>query len=411
MNIYLILSSIKAPHDLWTILLDWIQGGFGNIGWALLFLTILVKLATSPLDFLVKWSTKKQTLVQQKCAPEIAKLTKKFGNDKRRLQMQTQSVYKREGLRMGTGCIIMLVNMILTMTIFFSFYGTLRNVSAYNTINQYEQIVEKSTQSFNQAMIDFDKTDEITSMETLEVWYTSYNEAKAFIDNPENNDKTETTEYKNYQKFVNDSKPMIDSANEAFSKTALETWNGLKSKWLWVQNIWVADATTSPFPTYDGLVDIAGDAGKYYKQYVKENITEADYNKVAGIIHTSDVKYNGYFILAILAGVITFLSQIIADLHNKLKSKKANTLAKATNQQNQMSMKMIKIIMPIIMVMFVITSSASFGIHILASNIASIAVGEVIKLFVNLATKKQQAEVVAVLEKEANRLIKKGKLQ
>ena len=63
------------------------------------------------------------------------------------------------------------------------------------------------------------------------------------------------------------------------------------------------------------------------------------------------------------------------------------------------------------MIMFVLTSSASFGIYILASNIATIALGELISLIVNALTKKQRLEVEAELEKEASRLIKKGKLQ
>ena len=105
------------------------------------------------------------------------------------------------------------------------------------------------------------------------------------------------------------------------------------------------------------------------------------------------------------------MSQLISELHTKLKNKKANKLAKATNKQNSMSLKMMKIIMPIVMVLFVLTSSASFGIYILASNIASIAVGEIISLIVNKLTKKKQEEVEACLEKEADRLIKKGKFQ
>ena len=411
MSIFSFLSSLEAPHDLWTILLDWLQGGFGNLGWALLVLTLLVKVATSPLDFVVKLSTKKQTLVQQKCSPEVAKLQKKFGNDRQRLQMQTQALYKREGLKMGTGCLVMLVNMILTMAIFFSFYGTLRNVSAYNAINQYEQVVEAATDGFNQSIIDFSDSDDIKTKADVEEWVENYTISKDYLDDPANLANAGTDEYKAHQELVDGSQAIIDAANDGFKKAATEKWNSVKSKWLWVQNIWVADATTSPFPNYDGLVDIADKAGKEYVEYIEDNIEKKDYNKIAGIVHAKDVKHNGYYILAIMAGLITFLSQYISELHNKLKNKKANALAKASNAQNTMSLKMMKIIMPIIMIMFVLSSSASFGIYILASNIASIAIGEIIKLFVNMATKKKQQEVEEVLEKEANRLIKKGKLQ
>ena len=63
------------------------------------------------------------------------------------------------------------------------------------------------------------------------------------------------------------------------------------------------------------------------------------------------------------------------------------------------------------MIMFVLSSSASFGIYLLASNVASIALGEIINLLVNKFTKIKRLEVEEFLEKEADRLIKKGKLQ
>ena len=113
-------SSLAKPSGLWPIIINWIQGGVMNYGWTILLFTLLVKVVMSPLDFVVKFTTKKQTLVQQKCAPEIAKLNKKFGNDQKTLRVQTSSLYKREGLNMGIGCIVMLVNMALTMTVFFT---------------------------------------------------------------------------------------------------------------------------------------------------------------------------------------------------------------------------------------------------------------------------------------------------
>jgi membrane protein insertase Oxa1/YidC/SpoIIIJ len=98
------------------------------------------------------------------------------------------------------------------------------------------------------------------------------------------------------------------------------------------------------------------------------------------------------------------------DLHNKLKNKKAQKLANASDATGS-SMKILKIIMPIIMIGFALSSSASFGIYLIASSLASIAIGEIVSIIINKMTKKQQQQVEEALEKEANRLIKKGKLQ
>ena len=120
--------------------------------------------------------------------------------------------------------------------------------------------------------------------------------------------------------------------------------------------------------------------------------------------------------MAILVGLSTFASQLVAELHNKFKSKKANTLAKLSEQNGgaaaaQPTMKVMKIVLPIIMVIFALTSAASFSIYLLASSLVSLALGEVTSLIVDTMTKKQRLAVEQSLEKEANRLIKKGKIK
>ncbi len=492
MNIINLLGAIAAPNDLWSNLITWLQGGIGNIGWAILILTLLVKLVTSPLDFMVKYSTKKQTLIQQKCAPQVAKLQKKFGADQQTLKVQTNALYKREGLNIGTGCIIMLINLVLTCTIFFTFYGSLRTVSAYQAINQYEITYSSYETTFTSHVYDekfpndsnytldkakeeaeiyslaFAHIDEIESDENGELYkaylmlktfdasyentfvnhiYTAklasdstmtieraqelsenFETSYSFINNPENDKESsiynihktvvdnhfeamQTAANATLKPYIEANEDIMTSANAEASSAALETWNQNKSSWLWVQNIWVADAPTAPFPTFDNLKSTASNAGDYYINYINDNISESDYNTIANFINANSKAENGYYILAILAGVATYLSSLISDLHNKLKNKKANNVATATNPNAAGSMKMMKIIMPIIMIIFVLSSSASFGIYLIASNIAGIAIGELINLIVNKLTKKKRIEVEEYLEKEADRLIRKGKLQ
>ena len=354
MNIFSFICGVAKPKGLWEILLRWINGAIGNLGWTLLLLTILVKLVTTPLDFMVKYTTKKQTLVQQKCAPQIAKLKKKFGNNEQAIRMQTTSLYKREGLKMGTGCLMMAINLILTCVIFFTFYSSLRKVSAYEAINQYEQIQATYIDAFYQGMADYSENE-----------FATAEEAKTWIerrDHLQNNDP-ESTELVQMELYKEENEALFKFATEQAGKAASQKWNQINESWLWVNNIWVADAPTRPFPTYDSLVKTANNAGKYYKDYVSNNIDKYSYTKIADYISsTSKVKYNGFYILAILAGVVTLAQQLITDYHTKLKNKRANKLAKATSSANAMSLKMMKIIMPLIMVGFVLTSSASFGI-------------------------------------------------
>ena len=409
MNIYSLIAAVNAPNDLWNSLISLLQGGIGNIGWAILVLTLLVKLVTSPLDFMVKYTTKKQMLMQQKLAPQIAKLQKKFGSDQQTLRIQTNALYKREGFNVGSGCLIMLINLVLTCTIFFSFYGSLRTISAYQAINQYELTYEAYEKSFA-TYVQEQNPDNITdfSYEAALDLSKQYDEAMEYIQKEENSSQPDFAEKTN---FVAKYREVMEDATDYASPIALEVWNNNKSSWLWIQNIWVADAPQNTFPTYEELKSSAANAGGYYNDYVANNVNQKQYTAISNLINSKTNTQNGYYILAILAGVITYLSTMISELHNKLKNKKASALADKANTQQAGSMKMMKIIMPIIMIMFVLSSSASFGIYLLASNIAGIALGEIINLLVNKLTKKKRIEVEEYLEKEADRLIRKGKLQ
>lgn len=394
MNIFSILGAVEAPSDLWVNLINWVKGGVGNIGWSIILVTVLIKLVTTPLEFMVKLNTKKQTLVQQKCAPQLAKLQKKFGNDRQALQVQTNAIYKREGLNMGAGCIIMLINLILSMTIFFTFFSSLRKFSAYEAINQYETITAEYEVSYYNAFVNKYAGDEFNTKEDVVNWFSNYNQ---MAEGPEKAAKLNSiSEHQAY-------------ATDAASKSAVAKWNESKkaSSWFWVQNIWVADSTTLPFPNYASLTSLAGNT--QYADYVTTNINEADYNRIASLIADNATRSaNGYFILAVLAGLITFASQYISELHTRLKNKKARIIASSAKTENASSMKIMKIVMPVVMVIFVLTSTASFGLYILASNVASILFGELSTLIVDKMTKKKRLEVEEALEKEANRLIKKG---
>lgn len=398
MNLLSLLSSVSAPKSLWVTLINWIQNSVGNLGWTIILVTVFIKLVTTPLDFWVKFNTKKQTLIQQKCAPQVAKLQKKFGNDRQTLQTQSQALYKREGLDMRSGCLVMLINTILTFTIFITFYNDLRKVSAYEAINQYEQIEATYTQSYKDAYLD--KSESVYAFENWEAVEAKYEEVNAMADGDEKN--TIKAQLQSFEKY----------ATEVGAENAVKFWKNNKSRssWLWVQNIWVADSTARTFPSYDALKSIAKSTG--YTDYVTENIKEDNYNKIATLISDNAPRQNnGYYILPILAGAITFLSQYISELHTKLKNKKANKLAKEANTSTASTMKVMKIVMPMVMVIFTLTSSASFGLYILASNVATMAIGELTTLIIDAITKKKRLEVEESLEKEANRLIKKGQFK
>lgn len=384
------LIAANAPSDLWSKLIYAFQGAFGNFGWTILFVTLFVKLIMTPLDFCVKYSNKKQTLVQKKLSPHIAKLKKKFGANQDQIRIQTQALYKREGFKAGASCLIMAVNMLATMLVFITFYSSIRKVAAYEMINQYETLEQTYTNEYVSSLREKTGDETIIDEATANAWIQTN------LADP--NDE-------NYQ----DNASIMYEATAEAEAAMLACWNNKKESWLWVQNLWVADAPTAPLPTYDSLISSAKSGN--YDKYITENINKDDYTRIANsITSNSERTSNGFLIITILVGVFSFLSQWIADLHTKLRNKKAQQLAKAADQSEK-TMKIMKLITPLIMVGFAFSSSACFGLYLIASSIASICLGEIVALIVNKLTKQEQAEVEEVLEKEANRLIKKGKLQ
>ena len=358
MAIINLLTQLPKPGGLWPIIISGIDAGILNFGWTIVIFTIIVKIFMTPFDFLMRWSGKKNMLVQKKLAPQIEKINKKYANNKQQASIQTQALYKREGVHMVGSCLFSLIYLVLTMVVFFTLFASLRKYSACNVLNQY----------------DIAKTE----------YYQVY----------ENTDGTEAEK--------------IAAAENAVKIV----WNNNKDSWLWIDNIWRADTQENAVPSYSALKSIVSN-GKYGKATETfNNITEEEYNKVMGnLINSNKNNWNGYYILAVLALGLTFLSQWISELGNKVKRNKSvktnkfykpieDDKNKTKDPYNSTTMKVIKYILPVIMVIFVITSSAAFGIYIVTSSLISILTNLLINYLVRIATKKQEAEVVDFLEKQ-----------
>ncbi|MBO4570022.1 MAG: hypothetical protein J5689_02280, partial [Clostridia bacterium] len=206
--------------------------------------------------------------------------------------------------------------------------------------------------------------------------------------------------------------------DESVKTAVMEKWNEVKDSWLWIKNIWVLDGHTDPLPTYSDLTKLANNAGGLfnsgvkdsYVEYVKE-IKESDYNEVRSTISSSLNGWNGYYILVVLAGGVTFLSSWVNERSNSLKRKKepkqkTNQFIKsnAPTQNNQAAqtstaMKVMKFALPAVMIIFVLTSSSAFGIYIVAQSLIGIGMSYLINLIVDKLTHKKQLEVIEYLDK------------
>ena len=97
--------------------LDWLYGLMGNFGFAILALTVLVKLLFFPLANKSYVSMSKMKLVQ----PKMKRLQERYKDDKARLQQEMMELYKKEKINPMSGCLPILIQ----IPVFFALYKVL----------------------------------------------------------------------------------------------------------------------------------------------------------------------------------------------------------------------------------------------------------------------------------------------
>ncbi|MBL4905946.1 MAG: membrane protein insertase YidC [Sneathiella sp.] len=97
--------------------LEFIDSQLGNLGLAILALTVCIKLLLLPLAHKSYVSMSKMKKLQ----PEMVKLREKFGEDKQKLNTEMMALYKREKANPAAGCLPIL----LQVPIFFALYKVL----------------------------------------------------------------------------------------------------------------------------------------------------------------------------------------------------------------------------------------------------------------------------------------------
>lgn len=95
-------------------LLHWLNGFIGNMGWAIIALTVILKALVFPLAYKSYASMAKMKELQ----PQMEKLKEAAGGDRQKQQQSTMELYKREKVNPAAGCLPILIQ----IPIFFSLY-------------------------------------------------------------------------------------------------------------------------------------------------------------------------------------------------------------------------------------------------------------------------------------------------
>lgn len=98
--------------------LMWFYGLFGNLGWAVITVTVIIKLILFPIIWPSLKSAKKMTALQ----PRLKKLQEKYKGDKEGLAKAQMDFYKQEGINPLSGCLPNLLQ-VAVLIVFFSAFN------------------------------------------------------------------------------------------------------------------------------------------------------------------------------------------------------------------------------------------------------------------------------------------------
>jgi len=111
------LTMIAAPL-FWV--LSWIHGLVGNWGWAIILLTVLIKLVFFPLSAASYKSMAKMRVL----APRMQRLKELYGDDKQRMQQEVMKMYRTEKINPLGGCLPILVQIPVFIALYWVLLGS-----------------------------------------------------------------------------------------------------------------------------------------------------------------------------------------------------------------------------------------------------------------------------------------------
>ncbi len=401
--------------DMWSPIIN-LFSFIPSYGWMIIVFTIVLKLVLSPLDIWQRKVSRDSAIKQQKIQPQLAKLQKQYGNNKELLNKKQMALYKKEGYNVVGSCFSMLINMALTIFIFFTLFSGLGEISQDKTFKQYEILEETYKTTFVQ---EVQKTNpsitsysQIDAQIKLEMGNREAEATQALIDAGIKEPKEAQIQAKAYELVLNDDYLAVLTVAQA---TVAEKYEEIKDSWLWVDSIWRAETYVSGVANYNDFYGMANLGSVLKNDEARLNEIALEYNYVTADIQEKYSSWNGYFILAILAGVITYFSFVLTqNMNGQQKPKKRTPVnglyvdgqkkdAGTTPEQQPKAMGIMKFIMPVIMVIFVLMYSTAFALYIVANSIMSVLISVACnKLFKIMDKKKEQKSGTPKIEYSRN---------
>lgn len=325
-----ILGQVLCMNKFWNWSIGLFVDLFKNYGWAIIVFTIALKLILSPLDFLQRRATIQNSRMQAIVQPEIEQINKKYSGQRDVINQKTMEVYKKHNYNVTGTCFTMLINIVITFVVFLTLFSSLNSLADRQLVSQYTQLK------------------------------SAYEVAV-----------TEGTD--------------IDTA-------VLDTWDEYKDEnsWLWIKNVWIGDSSKSQFVSYSEWYKkykktdeykslIAGKSDEEIEAFGTGLKSEYDTIKTIVMSQKSNQGWNGYYILVVLAGGVTFLSQWITSRASRVQTKSKNGEVKTQQSTNFLMM----FLLPAVMVIFALTSNSAFSLYLIVNSAMTSLIGLIAGKVVN----------------------------
>ena len=404
----LLLTPNSWPSSgVWEAIIKWFFDGLGGkIALALVLLTICLKVVMLPLDFWQRRSSRKLATAQTEMKEELDAIKAKY-SDPTVVNQKTMELYKKHHFSPTSGCLPMLVYLVVTWVVFFTLFSALGNISRTRINYEYYQLEQTYQTEYKSAYDSGDKGD----FETLEAYATAVAQQKATekydsiregflsiktIWRPDN----WSTVFPSQTEFDRSTGTQLSVAkqqNEDGTTTiyVVKSSSGNKAELYQdlTGNVFAVVVNDSGEASTVAQVEIDGQT--YTKLAQLEKANERDdwsdtalaraktayaqdfQNVTAGINKKYSGQWNGYLGLIILTAVITFMSQFLATLGTKTKDKKGNQMS--ANKPKPI----MGIVMAGIMVAFTISYTSLFALYIVVSNALSLIFSILMNLVMN----------------------------
>lgn len=398
------LITLNQPKGMWEAILNAFKGGLGSYMYAVILIAVLVRIVFSLVDIINKKVTMKNSGLMAKMKPELDAIQKKYGYDQKLMSQKQNEIYRKYQFNMMSTCLPMLITMALQFTVFLTLWTSLQNVANYNIVKKYEDMknIYANVVALNEKTITFADGDEV-KIELNENKLVFVNETQNTTEEFEvQNDFTNEAVYNMIHKYVDEgttenpnteyvgtelSKKLVTIAQNMAEENYLEN----QESFLWIKNIYKAESPTSPLFTEK---EVKNYLSKFYSKEEKAIEKEKDYEgKIFNFVVTNGIGQkklgsNGYYILTVLAVVVSFLS---IWLSNKM----MKGVGTAQNQS-----KIMYIIMPVLMGIFTFMYTSLFAVYIIVGQLMMMILTPLTTIIVkkwlahDTAKQKEKTEVV-----------------